>query len=472
MSQRVSLCLIAKNEERRLPKCLGSAADLVPETIVVDTGSSDRTKEIAASFGAKVFDFPWRDDFAAARNESIDRATGEWIFWLDCDHWIDEPNRERLRKLLATLSDENVAYLMKWRSPSEEGSSQATLLDSTQLFRNDPRIRWQYRIHEQIRPAIQRAGGVTRWSDVEIFHSGYQDAAEKHRKLERNLRLLLLENQEHPGETTTLFHLGWTYYLLGNPRDAWAPLEQSLARAQPGETVVRKTYALLVRCARQTNRQQDAFNVCQAGRQHFPNDPELLFHEGQLRREGGDLRGAEAVLLHLLNSPAETYITAGVDPGLKGYKGRCSLAEVYRDAGRVADAEREWRAALAEHPDFTPAWLCLGDMWLANGRWQDVEQLANQLAADPRTSLDGAMLKARSLMVRKDFAGAKALLAEMIARAPKQPWPRELLAHALLMEGTDFAAIAQALRDVLALDPTNGFALQNLPIALGKLRQA
>ncbi len=73
-----SLCLMVRNEEAALPGCLQSAADLADEIIVVDTGSTDRTKEIAANFGAKVFDFPWCDDFAAARNECIRHATGEW----------------------------------------------------------------------------------------------------------------------------------------------------------------------------------------------------------------------------------------------------------------------------------------------------------------------------------------------------------------------------------------------------------
>jgi glycosyltransferase involved in cell wall biosynthesis len=469
---RVSLCIIAKNEEHRLGKCLGSAADLVDETIVVDTGSTDATKQIAAQHGAKVIDFPWCDDFAAARNESIRHATGDWIFWLDCDHWLDEENRQRLRRLFASLPDENVAYLMKWRSPSSEGDSQGTLLDATQLFRNDKRIRWQHRIHEQIRPSIQRSGGTTQFSDVVINHSGYMDPIDKVRKLERNLRLLIVENEERPNQVSTLFHLGWTYYLLGKPREAWQPLERALALSKQGETVVRKTYALLVRCARQTNRQQDAFNVCFEGRKHFPNDPELLFHEGQLRREGGDLAGAEVVLKHLLTCPPDNYIAASVDPSLKGYKGRCALAEVYRDQGRLEDAEREFRAALAEQPDLTPAWLCIGDMWLRNGQLEKVDQLCTQLQANPKTAIDGALLKARSLMTQKKFDESRELLQQTIARAPKNAWPRELLAHCLHLENRDMPALVEALKQVLILDPTNNFALANLPMAQQKLSQS
>jgi glycosyltransferase involved in cell wall biosynthesis len=100
MSHRISLCLIAKNEAANLPACLHSAAGLVDEIIVVDTGSTDRTKEVAAGLGARVFDFAWCDSFAAARNESLHHATGDWILWLEAD----EHNAKNQRILLtATL---------------------------------------------------------------------------------------------------------------------------------------------------------------------------------------------------------------------------------------------------------------------------------------------------------------------------------------------------------------------------------
>src|SRR5262249_55825806 len=90
---RVSLCMIVKDEEANLPACLGSVADLVDEVVVVDTGSADRTREVAARYGAKVYDFAWVDSFAAARNESLRHATGDWVLWLDADGRLDAGNR-------------------------------------------------------------------------------------------------------------------------------------------------------------------------------------------------------------------------------------------------------------------------------------------------------------------------------------------------------------------------------------------
>ena len=101
MPPRISLTMIVRNEEHNLPDCLEPVANLFDEMIVVDTGSTDRTKEVAQRCGAKVIDFTWVDDFAAARNESLKHATGQWIMWLDADERLDEVNRERLRRVLA-----------------------------------------------------------------------------------------------------------------------------------------------------------------------------------------------------------------------------------------------------------------------------------------------------------------------------------------------------------------------------------
>ncbi|HLJ97346.1 MAG TPA: glycosyltransferase, partial [Gemmataceae bacterium] len=146
---RVSLTMIVRNEENTLGDCLRSVADLVDEVVVVDTGSTDRTREMAASFGARVIDFAWCDSFAAARNESLRHATGDWAFWLDADERLDAANRQRLVELFGRLGDENAGYVMKQHSGPEGDTTRGTVVEQTRLFRNHPAVRWEYRIHEQ-----------------------------------------------------------------------------------------------------------------------------------------------------------------------------------------------------------------------------------------------------------------------------------------------------------------------------------
>src|SRR5436309_6510407 len=94
---RVSLCMIVRNEEKNLRDALTPVAPVVDEMVVVDTGSTDGTRQVAAGLGARVFEFAWCDDFAAARNESLRCATGDWAFWLDADDRLDADNLQKLR---------------------------------------------------------------------------------------------------------------------------------------------------------------------------------------------------------------------------------------------------------------------------------------------------------------------------------------------------------------------------------------
>ncbi len=272
MTPSVSLCLIVRNEAEVLRTCLASAADLVSEIILADTGSQDDTVAVATRFGAKVVPFPWRDDFAAARNESLRHATGEWIFWLDADERLDDSNRRRAQALFASLPDANVAYVMKQRSPPAPGSRTATSVDQVRLFRNRPEHRWSYRVHEQILPALHRTGATTQWTDIVIDHSGYEDPALKSRKAERNLRLLLLDHAEHPDEPFILFNLGWAYMEVGRPTDALALLERSRALSHTGVSIMPLIYTLHVQCLIKLDRRREALAVCRAGRVRYPAD--------------------------------------------------------------------------------------------------------------------------------------------------------------------------------------------------------
>jgi tetratricopeptide (TPR) repeat protein len=431
LSPKVSLCVIAKNEEANLPACLEWVAGLVDEVVVVDTGSTDRTREVAARLGAKVFDFPWIDSFAAARNESLRRATGRWAFWLDADDRLDPANRDQLRALFAGLPEGGAAYVMKCLCLPDPGVVSPTVVDHLRLFPNHPELRWSYRVHEQILPAVRRLRLEVLWSDVVIHHTGYQESGLRRRKLERDLRLLGLEDGERPDDPFTLFNLGAVLQELGRGAEAVGYLRRSLERSQPGDSIVRKLYALLAQCHRRAGRPAEALAACREGRGHYPDDVELLFQEALARKDLGDPAGAEGCLLRLLDSREGPHF-ASVDAGLRGYKARHNLAVLYQEQGRSAEAEAQWRAALAECPGFQPAWLGLGEVCLA----------------------------------RREFGAARRVLEEAAARFPREVQPRLALSRVLLQEGRDWEAAERALRDVLRLDPGQAEARRNLAVLL------
>ncbi len=208
----VSLCMITRDEEKKLPKCLDSVKDLVSEIIIVDTGSRDRTIEIARSYGARVLRFEWKGDFATMRNLALKEARHPWILHLDADEALEAVDRETLHLVLDQSAD-GLAVVLRNHQPAGD---MVRYLDERQIrfFRNKPAIRYRNKVHEQIGPSILEQGGEIVDANIIIHHYGYEKNNEQ--RARRNLKMLSAELRERPDDAYVLFKLGETYKALND----------------------------------------------------------------------------------------------------------------------------------------------------------------------------------------------------------------------------------------------------------------
>jgi len=212
---KLSACLIVKNEAHTLPRCLESIHSLADEIIIVDTGSTDNTVEIARHYKAKIYHFQWRNDFSAARNESLQNANGDWILYIDADEIIDDANALKIRTLINR--DDIMALTVRQCIPQQFNNIATSFyIEYCRIFRRLPEIHFEGAIHEQILPSIKTLGGKILRTDIVIHHWAYSLSKEKKKlRAERNLNYLLKEIEKNPNDSFILFNLGMTYQELG-----------------------------------------------------------------------------------------------------------------------------------------------------------------------------------------------------------------------------------------------------------------
>lgn len=161
----ISLCMIVRDEEDVLGRCLESAAGLVDEIIIVDTGSKDRTPQIARRFTDHVYDFPWIDDFAAARNFSFSHATCEYCMWLDADDVITPPNRQKFLALKESLGQEDDVIMLRYDTGFDSQGRVTFSYYRERIVRNRAGMLWKGAVHEVI-----ETKGNARYSDCAVSH--------------------------------------------------------------------------------------------------------------------------------------------------------------------------------------------------------------------------------------------------------------------------------------------------------------
>lgn len=245
----MSLCMIVKDEQACLAGCLVSAAPVVDEMIVVDTGSTDRTRDVARVFGARVIDVPWADDFSRARNTGLEMATGRWILVLDADEIISTRDHDALRRIARETAPGSAAFsivtrnylhqmnALGWQPNEPRYSAEAAgsgwfPSEKVRLFPNLPSVRFTYPVHEVVEPSLQQAGIDIRRCPVPVHHYGKLDLGRSLKKGEAYFQIGLQKVDDMAGDPMALRELAIQAMNLERFDDA-AILWQRLADDEP-----------------------------------------------------------------------------------------------------------------------------------------------------------------------------------------------------------------------------------------------
>ncbi|MDR2073934.1 MAG: glycosyltransferase [Oscillospiraceae bacterium] len=175
----ISLCMIVKNEEKNIENCLKSIEKIIDEIIIIDTGSTDSTKKIAAEYTNLIYDFKWSDDFSMARNYSFSKATKDYIMWLDADDIITNENQKLFKELKENLDNETDIVMCKYNTAFDEEGHPTFFYYRERIIRRSLNLKWKGAIHEAITPT-----GKIIYSDFAVNHNKTQTQYSK-----RNLKI-------------------------------------------------------------------------------------------------------------------------------------------------------------------------------------------------------------------------------------------------------------------------------------------
>jgi hypothetical protein len=346
----ISAALIVRDEAEVIEDCLRSLAGNVDEIVLVDTGSRDRTIEIASRFPVKLAQFKWCDDFSAARNFALEQASGDWILYIDADERLEIPDRDVFRGMLSDRG--KVAWTLRlhprvgWTAYSE-----------LRLFRNDPRIRFKGAIHENLRSgiaAVAAADGLeVGTGDCILHHVGYEP--DQRPKNSRNIPLLRAVLAREPEHLFCWWHLGECLRLAGDDKgadEAWLNGVMQLRALNPEQRSLRDSILHLALLKHRYGRGIDIDELTAEAMGLFPTNIALQLMSAQLAIDRGDLELAQPILERLAAIDGDTFFDPEIayDKALFGHLPAELLALGHFRRGRFDKAARLYLLAARSSP--------------------------------------------------------------------------------------------------------------------------
>jgi tetratricopeptide (TPR) repeat protein len=348
----LSICMIVKNEESVVGRCLANAKDYADEIVVVDTGSSDATPKIAAGMGCVVIRSDWRDDFSFSRNISLSHATGEWILWLDGDDVVPASSIPLINSLKQEAADKVFGFIVKNEKPGNTGSE----FVQARMFPNRRDIYFERRIHEQMMPSALRLGLRLVETRVVIEHHGYADAEKVKEKSGRNVRLLLEEWDAKGPDAVMAIEIADSYFTMGDfaKAETWYTTVLSVPGCETAlPEIASQAYLGIGNIKNRQERFSDAGAFLQNALRLCPGRADALFSLAVAQDLSGDMAAAVTTLRSILAGRGSV-LRVGVDFREATIKAYLRLERILGDLGRIAemtDLARQARTALAHRPE-------------------------------------------------------------------------------------------------------------------------
>jgi tetratricopeptide (TPR) repeat protein len=402
----ISLCMIVKNEERFLAECLASVRGAVDEINVVDTGSTDRTAEIARSFGANVVHRAWRNDFGWARNESLALATRRWTLVLDADEELAPESLALLRALRETPAGVTGVYVQIQNlvdDVSGAGSTMTHILP--RLFPTTPRIRYRNVIHESlVVDGSKHLIAVV--SPVTVRHKGYTaEILSAREKNARNQPLLERALREASDDAFSWFNFGTAAIAAGDHETGIDVLERMFAMPGPRRMFYPIAYVMLAYAyAEGRGDVAKGLEVVERALDETPNHANVIFTHGHMLALQKRWDEARAEYERAIASRAESAQHAMVDDEIFIWKAPLNIASAYVREGRLLEAVPWFERAFANKPDSALLRDLTANAYEKAGRYYDAERLFREGAEGASPS--GFVEYVNYLMRRRRFSEA------------------------------------------------------------------
>lgn len=422
---KLTLCMIVRDEEQRLGRCLQSVRGLVDEIVVVDTGSKDKTITVAEEHGAKIGHFVWCDDFSAARNVSLSLATGDWIIWLDADDILPAECHAPIRNLVEGARDKAYFFVL-----DDQGYEQVSCLQ-LRLFPNLPGAQFEMPVHEQVSPSLAQLGLEMVPTEIRVEHTGYTSPEVVGAKKQRYLGIMERWLEAHPEDYMERSHVALTYY--------------STDRLEEAE----RAYRFIVEESR-----------CYAERNWVIYTTALLFL-GRTYLKMGELEKAREQMLkaekmddsYILTKLSLAEVSARLD----------QHAEVIRYACAVVDSERQMTFFPIDYEEIHySAHLLCAQAHEALEQWSEAEASFKR-AAQTQVARRSEALGSLSNLYKKLQRTADAYSALQAALAIDPEHAEHLFNTGVLhLEAKEFVAAKEHFEKVLLSKPDFALALLNM----------